>query len=230
MSNNLNRNAMENQPTIQERLNAIVYLEIKELKEVLDKWFNEDKDRTSLDFGKDVNKLPEINLYNEWNYALNYDVKRIGVAHEGYYLVLNRSDMKTCEENNTIQYLDQDRWAFIPGELSKLTEFVKKWTNPAEPLYHFSDKQKEAIEQFKAAMEAISKQNVALLVDVENKQFVFANCNGLGEAFFDGSDGYMQTGYCTHVADIDTDRLPRTEAQYDTDFMDSDGIELVKEK
>lgn len=224
---------MKNSPTIQEKLNAIVYLEIKELKDVLDRWFNEDKDRMSLSFGDNPDKMPAINLYGgSIDDIAHYAVKRIEVAHEGYYLVLNRNMSaygdEFSEDENVYQYLDQDRENFIPGELSKLTKLVSMWTTPAETAYHFSKEQKAAIKLFNEAMDALDKALVYLFVDTENKQFVFAN--GVDGCLFDGSDGYMQTGCFTHVADIDTNRLPRAEAQYDTDFMDSDGIELVKEK
>lgn len=220
---------MEKNLTIQERLNAIICLEIKELKDVLDKWFNEDKDRTAMDFGDNLDNVPILNrLYD--GIARSYYVKRIGAA-QGYYLVLNYVDCDLCEENNTIQYLDQNRENFIPGELDKLTEFVNKWINLAEPIYHFTDKQKAAIKQFNDAMKALSDVNVSLLVDTEGQNFVFANYDGLPSSYlFDGSDGYYQTGYYERVAEINVKRLPKSDYQYDTDFIGSDGINLVKEK
>lgn len=213
--------------TIQERLNTIICLEIKELKDVLDKWFNEDKDRTAMDFGDNLDNVPVLNrLYD--GIARSYYVKRIGVAHEGYYLVLNYIGCDLCEENNTIQYLDQDRENFIPGELDKLTEFVNKWINPTEPIYHFTDKQKAAIKQFDSVLKKLDELNVYVLPDTEDKIFYFAN--GAKGCFFDGAEGYVETGQYELVGDVDLDRLQKSEMGFDAEFMSSEGLELIKEK
>lgn len=214
--------------TIKEQLEAIVNTEIENLKKVLDEWFKADEDRTSLVLSDDPTQYPFFNMYNENNDAVEYNVKRIEVTHEGYYLVLNMLGEQCCEENNRYHYLDQDKWILIPGELTRLTEEVRRKMDPAEPIYHFTDEQWQAIGRFKDAMKELGEKKIFLLVDCENRQFRFAN--SVGECFFDGSDGYQETGYVERVASVDVDRLPDSDYQYDCDFFAGDGLDLVKEK
>lgn len=215
--------------SIKQQLENVVKTEIAALKSVLDEWCK-DNNASELDFGGDLNTLPVIALYNENNEAYNYFVKCIVSEDYEYSLVLNRTDRPFLVDNYQHQHLEHDTWAFIPGELTRLTEEVKRAVDPGEPIYHFTDEQKAAINAFNDAFAKLGELKVQTLVDVENKDIHFANGASLGDLFFDGSENYMESGMVEHVADVNADRLLCSPKQYTVDFFYSEGIYLVKGK
>lgn len=214
---------MENQPTIQERLNAIVYLEIKELKDVLDKWFNADESRKSLVFGDDPDKMPALNLYGgSIDDIAHYAVKRIEVDDRGYSLVLNRNMSaygdEFSEDDNVYQYFDMDRDNFIPGELSKLTEFIKKWIDPLKSVCKFSKHQEELIQDFIRAYKNLDREGVSFLYDMREQDLYFYNENNVTDININNGKG----------KEMDLDKLQKIDfgvynfmADEDTLFVDT---------
>lgn len=215
--------------TIKEKLNAIVYAELKGLVKVVDEWFKADEDRTELVLGKSVNDAPIINLYNENNDPVQYYVKGIDAAYEGHYLELVQTAYDNFDDENVkAHYLEGEwcnAWEFIPGEIDRLTDEVLKAIHPEEDCYHFSDEQIAAIKQFDAALKKLNELNVYVLPETEDRTFYFAN--GAKGCCFDSFGNLLDTGEYEKVAKMDVKRLPHTDEQYDTDF-DSDGLDLVK--
>lgn len=223
---------MENKVTIKQQLNAIVYAELKGLIKVVDEWFNDTDHGVELELGTSSNDAPIINLYTEFNDVVQYYVKGIAAANEGYYLELVPTAFDNFDDENVkAHYLEGD-WCnareFIPGEIDRLTDEVLKTIHPEEECYHFSDEQMDAIKQFNSALKKLDELNVYVLPDTEDKIFYFAN--GAKGCFFDGSEGYLETGQYELVGDVDLDRLQKSEMGFDAEFMSSEGLELIREK
>ena len=217
------------QITIKQKLDAIVYEEINELKKVLDKWFEEVKNTDELVIARDAASAPIINLYTENNDPIQYNVKGIKRIDKGYRLELAWAERGSIDnEYIDTHYLDNEntRWEFIPGELDRLTDTIVETLHPEEKCYHFDDFQKAAIERFKGAMKELSKAGVFILPHEEDKTFYFATAPK--GCCFDSFDNLLSTGEYKKVADIDYHKLPCTDTQYDTSF-DSDGISLINE-
>lgn len=216
--------------TIKQKLDAIVYAELKGLAKVVDEWFNAKDNGVELILGKNVNDAPIINLYTEDNDPVQYYVKGIAAAHEGYYLELIPALYgKFDDKYVTAHYIEGDwcnPWEFIPGEIDRLTDEILMATHPEEDCYHLSDEQMEAIRKFESALKRLNELNVYVLPETEDRIFYFAN--GAKGCCFDSFDNLLSTGEYEKVADIDYHKLPCTDSQYDTSF-DSDGISLVKE-
>jgi hypothetical protein len=220
---------MENKVTIKEQLNAIVYAELKGLIKVVDEWFNSQSEpKYELVLGTSSNDAPIINLYTEDNDPVQYYVKGIAVAHEGYYLELIWKQGPFNDEHICAHYLEGDAcdaWEFIPGEIDRLTDEVLKAIHPEEECYHFSDEQMDAIKKFESALKRLNELNVYVLPETEDKQFYFAN--GAKGCCFDSDNNLLDSGEYEKVASMDVKRLPHTDEQYDTDF-DMGGLDLVK--
>lgn len=229
MSNILNSNAMENKVTIKEQLNAIVYAELKGLIKVVGKWFSDEDAGAELVLGKSSKEAPIINLYTEFNDVVQFYVKGIAAAYEGYYLELVPTAYDNFDDEHvSAHYLEGDgcdAWEFIPGEIDRLTDEVLKAIHPEEECYHFSDEQMDAIKQFNSALKKLNELNVYVLPETEDRIFYFAN--GAKGCCFDSFNNLLDTGEYEKVASMDVKRLPYTDEQYDTDF-DSAGLDLVK--
>lgn len=215
--------------TIKEQLCEIVHAELNGLVKVVDEWFNSQSEiKHELVLGKSVNDAPIINLYTENNDPVQYYVKGIAAAHEGYYLELIRTQDPFDDKHiygHYIEGVDCDEWKFIPGEIDRLTDEVLKAIHPEEECYHFTDEQMDAIKQFNSALKKLNELNVNVLPETEDRIFYFAN--GAKGCCFDSFNNLLDTGEYEKVASMDVKRLPYTDEQYDTDF-DSAGLDLVK--
>lgn len=220
---------MENKVTIKEQLNAIVYAELKGLIKVVGEWFNGTDHGVELVLGKSSKEAPIINLYTEFNDVVQFYVKGIAAAYEGYYLELVPTAYDNFDDEHvSAHYLEGDgcdAWEFIPGEIDRLTDEVLKAIHPEEECYHFTDEQMDAIKRFNSALKELNKLNVYILPETEGKMFYFAN--GVKGCRFDSFNNLLDTGEYEKVASMDVNRLPHTDEQYDTEF-DSDGLDLVK--
>lgn len=215
--------------TIKEQLNAIVYAELKGLIKVVDEWFNDTDHGVELELGTSSNDAPIINLYTEFNDVVQFYVKGIAAANEGYYLELVPTAYDNFDDENvSVHYLEGDgcdAWEFIPGEIDRLTDEVLKTIHPEEECYHFSDEQMDAIKQFNSALKKLNELNVYVLTETKDRTFYFAN--GVKGCCFDSFDELLETGEYEKLASVDVKRLPHTDEQYDANF-DSDGLDLVK--
>ena len=204
--------AME-QITIKQKLDAIVYDEIHELITLMDKeWFDAGRGAT-FKVANNVNDAPIINLYTKFNDPVQYYVKEVCASDDGHYLALNGvgEDFRHSEAH----YLDGEkanRWAFIPGEIDRLTDTITKILHPEEECYHFNDVQKAAIDKFNEALKELSKAGVFILPHEEDRTFYFATAPR--GCFFDSFDNLLSTGEYEKVADIDYHKLPCTDSQY----------------
>ena len=216
------------QISIKQKLDAIVYEEINELKKVLDKWFEEVKNTDELVIARDAASAPIINLYTEDNDPVQYNVKGIKRTDEGYCLELAWAERGSLDDEDIdFHYLDNEntRWEFIPGELDRLTKIITEALHPEEKCYKFTDVQKEAIGKFNEALKELVRTGVFILPNDEDKIFYFSTAP-IG-CCFDSFDNLLSAGEYEKVADIDYHKLPCTDSHYDTSF-DSDGISLVK--
>lgn len=218
------------QISIKQKLDAIVYAELKGLIKVVGEWFNDTDHGVELVLGNSSNDAPIISLYTEFYDVVQYYVKGIAAANEGYYLELVPTAFDIFDDENVkAHYLEGD-WCnareFIPGEIDRLTDEVLKAIHPEEECYHFTDEQMDAIKNFDKALKLLHEKKVCVFPEVNTRKFKFAVDIPNGY-YINLSDDDIDEG--KEAFDIDTFKLPTIECEFDGYFYEDDTLSFVKD-
>lgn len=191
---------------INEQIMSIVESEADMLTPILDAWFKAHPKEKALKFSEDPSKMPVLHFgSNDSDGYLNFVVKRIEKAEDegDYRFIVNRF---TCAYNDDLDDDDDycynihlgDLTDFLPGELSDLAEFIKKWVDPARSFYETSA-HTQAICEFFSAYNKLQKEGVDLIFDMELEKLYFYNATDVKDLSLTDAD---------NGSEVDVERLP----------------------
>lgn len=188
---------------IKTAMGQMIQNEKDNLAKVLDAYFKDNPKVYNIEFVAAHTTYLNIGCVNAkygGKYYVQYALNEILRDSSGYTLVISQWGDNPSDESEYINLADIYP---LPGELTELTEVVKKVINPVENIYHFDAIQTQRIEEFNRALTLLHEADVALIIDVDdNCVGRFANGEAVDYFFEDDDDDGVA---------IDVKRLPKTE-------------------
>lgn len=199
--------------SIQLKINEVISTEVLQLKKTFDVLVKDVKESKAIINLTERGKFFDIYIWDSVRNVIQvWCVESIGYL-DGHFGLELTNDMEQKHQWFNLINVENCN-LLVPGELTKLMDFLNVHHRS---VYYFNESQRNAIEQFKKAFKRLDDENIHLLVDEENRQFLFANANG---GIWLSSDPIEKMG----AFEVNTDRLPRTEEQYSCDFYNGDGL------